>query len=828
MKKIVFLTFISLTFFTLFPQTIQYDTISRLQVGMGIYHTKIVEYTRPWSINVLEVDLNVPYNTIETVASNDRITGFEKTSSMARRRSFPGHTVVGAVNGDFYGGSGTPISLQARDGNVLVPPIDKSIIGFNTLKKPFLSRVSLSGSVSSHIGVRNINTINGVRSTDFLVIYNKYYGTNTATNSFGSELRLKPLSSTVINDTIIYIVTQKIQNAGSMPLNDSTIVLSGHGASAAFVNLLSVGDTLKVVTRLNNFNTSNMVMPGILEAIGGFPRIINNGVNYVDQGYQEENGPSHTYELHPRTAAGFNSDSTKIYFVTVDGRQTISAGMTLKQLADFMILIGVHHAVNLDGGGSTTMVVRDSVVNSPSDGGGERTVANALLIVNSSPQGTLNNIKTSPSNIRLYRGESIQMRVFGFDEYFNPVQINQSQVVYTVNPALGSVDINGIFTASQTPGTGFLYAQYQSFRDSVPVFIKGIHRVEMSPVEAVTDKSRPIQFTVKSFDIDGVIRPVALTEMTWTVTDVNIASVNSSGVVNGKNEGVTSVIVEYQGVKDTSVVTIEIGEGTSLIQSFDSLQGFVLGGENINLAQSNISLSSSIKTEGANSQKLYYNFTYNSSVTAWAIIKTDLRIFGVPDTILMDVRSNGQQHHVTYIVNDENDEPFRITMPYFVTDSAFFKETSTAVSRIAQVNPGSSLYFPLRLKEIQVRLGSSRINGQLYTGEIYFDNLRLVYPNTVVSVLDPGLMPDSDYLSRNYPNPFNPSTKIKFAIKEESDIRLSIFNSIGEEVEVLIRGTVSPGYYEAEWRANDFPSGVYFYRLQTPKQDLTGKMMLLK
>ena len=90
---------------------------------------------------------------------------------------------------------------------------------------------------------------------------------------------------------------------------------------------------------------------------------------------------------HPRTAAGISRDASRLFLVTVDGRQApYSDGMTLEELATLMRALGSHEAVNLDGGGSTAMVVADSdtsyrVVNRPSDRGGERAVGNAAAFV---------------------------------------------------------------------------------------------------------------------------------------------------------------------------------------------------------------------------------------------------------------------------------------------------------------------------------------------------------------------------------------------------------------------------------------------------------------
>jgi N-acetylneuraminic acid mutarotase len=94
---------------------------------------------------------------------------------------------------------------------------------------------------------------------------------------------------------------------------------------------------------------------------------------------------------------------------------------------------------------------------------------------------------------------------------------------------------------------------------------------------------------------------------------------------------------------------------------------------------------------------------------------------------------------------------------------------------------------------------------------------------------------DSYLLEQNYPNPFNPTTKIGFGIRENSNVRLSVFNSIGEEVAVLVNGEMESGFHEVEFNAANLPSGIYFYQLKfTPGGGQAGsftqtkKLILMK
>jgi len=83
-------------------------------------------------------------------------------------------------------------------------------------------------------------------------------------------------------------------------------------------------------------------------------------------------------------------------------------------------------------------------------------------------------------------------------------------------------------------------------------------------------------------------------------------------------------------------------------------------------------------------------------------------------------------------------------------------------------------------------------------------------------------------LDQNYPNPFNPSTNINFSIPESGNVRLAVYNLVGEEVAVLVDGFRTAGSYEATFDASNLPSGMYIYKLQSANSVQTKKMMLLK
>jgi hypothetical protein len=90
------------------------------------------------------------------------------------------------------------------------------------------------------------------------------------------------------------------------------------------------------------------------------------------------------------------------------------------------------------------------------------------------------------------------------------------------------------------------------------------------------------------------------------------------------------------------------------------------------------------------------------------------------------------------------------------------------------------------------------------------------------------LLPSATIIKQNFPNPFNPTTTIKYEITQNSFVRLCVYDLLGKEVAALVSEEKKPGNYEAVWDASDFPSGIYYYRLNAGKNLLSGRMCLIK
>jgi hypothetical protein len=89
-------------------------------------------------------------------------------------------------------------------------------------------------------------------------------------------------------------------------------------------------------------------------------------------------------------------------------------------------------------------------------------------------------------------------------------------------------------------------------------------------------------------------------------------------------------------------------------------------------------------------------------------------------------------------------------------------------------------------------------------------------------------LPKDFYLSNNYPNPFNPTTRINYSLSKSVNVSLKVYDVLGREVRTLVQGAQNPGSYTVIFDASDLSSGVYFYRLEAGNYSETKQMLLMK
>ncbi|MBI2842175.1 MAG: phosphodiester glycosidase family protein [Armatimonadetes bacterium] len=331
----------------------------------------------PLIVNVLRIDPKRPGVKIAAALAGDKVItdgpakGRETVSSMVARKG-----ALAGVNADYFPYTGDPLGLAIIDAELVSEPMDRAAIGITADGSLLCDRVSFSGRCTAVSGAQfSISGLNRTRQKDELVLYTPAFGAAVA-NKEGVEVALLmdgPVRPNV--DITATVVTDPASCAG-LPVPDGHAILSASGSASDWV-LQNFHKDEKITLRFDVRSASGRSWDSVVNAVGGGPWLVRGGSVMVDT---EEQGFKPTFSLfcHPRTAAGITA-SGELLLVAVDGRQCVSRGMTLPEMAELLKKLGAVEAINLDGGGSTSLSVMGLVINSPS-GGKERPVANALLV----------------------------------------------------------------------------------------------------------------------------------------------------------------------------------------------------------------------------------------------------------------------------------------------------------------------------------------------------------------------------------------------------------------------------------------------------------------
>ncbi|MCX6150897.1 MAG: phosphodiester glycosidase family protein [Ignavibacteriales bacterium] len=795
----------------------QLDTLSSYYVGPGVIYTKIQEPTKPWLIYIMEVDLKNPYIKMETAKAKDLKLGVEIPSSMAKRQDSSGHRVVGIVNADFFLSNGEPDNMQVVRGELIRDwrGGQYGVVGFDTSNNYMLALPYFHSKVIKDTSEITINDVNEVRGSNQLIMYNSYYGSSTGTQSSGTEAVLSPIGEWYVNDTIYCIVKSIAQTSGNTPINKKQLVLSANGTSADLLkNSVKAGDTIGVYIEVSSGPKK------IRELVGGRPIFFKDS-----ELIQSITNISVVMNREPRTMIGFSKDSSKCFIFVVDGRQTTSVGVDIFEMGNLMDQLNIYNAMNFDGGGSADMVIRGNVVNSPS-GGAERPVSNGLMVISTAPNDALNSLVILPKTTKIFRGKGYKFSVIGNDQFYNQVALNSSNIQFSCDSKIGSITSDGLFTSAKHADTGYVYVRYNNLVDSASVIIKEIEHFSISPKTATADATTKLPFKVSAFDSENILQTVSLTEFNWISRNPSVGIVDSAGNFWGKSEGSTYVVSTYNNYSDSALIKVAIGTGAFVLDSIESLAGWSYLQENLDSLS--ITLATDEKSLGNASFKIGYKFTYNAQNQNMVYLYKNIPIYGVPDSIFLDVKSDGQKHRLYYQFSDNNSELYQGSGKKYLDNSQLFDKIPAPFTGMKALQSGSSFNFPVILKRIELQLSGSKVAGQSSSGTIYIDNLWIKYPDAISSIDEELALPNDFSLDQNYPNPFNPNTKIGFSLPKDGIATLKIYDILGRELAELINKELPAGHHIFTFNAHGVPSGIYFYKLQSSGYAQVKKMLLLK
>ena len=407
----------------------------------GVYEIAVEDSAGPFSIRIIEWDRRlapelklIPAKGI--LGHHERLAVHEATSVMARRYTSPEVETIAAINADFFNRRGEPTNRMMSQGHWILSHPERparSVVSISPDGSLWTGQVSLATRLCS-----------GESSDCRALVWNRAPSKGQASllNAwFSDTLRANPqlrVYRIAAADTIYRAdsrteVSKKTtktsqrskrkkasSRATSSTLPSTSITRSdlGYGTTASAEVPLNPGAlhqtvqlklealpfTEPILTTIpanqhylvihDSLGTSPVDLPRSIHStwigspfwpvhvIGGGPQLLHRGHAVVDSmAVVEEVLPSFLITRHPRTAIGWNADQSKVWMVVVDGRQAHSVGMGLYELTNLFVRLGAYEAVNLDGGGSSTLVLDQTILNRPSDPTGERKVGNALMFI---------------------------------------------------------------------------------------------------------------------------------------------------------------------------------------------------------------------------------------------------------------------------------------------------------------------------------------------------------------------------------------------------------------------------------------------------------------
>lgn len=368
------------------------DSTHTVELASGVTYTRMHIPSGPWDVYMVTVAPGAHGVEFHTVKGLDHVVGRERPSSVARRTAAAERRpVLAAVNADFFNfkppgvsegpqvSAGRVVKSEDTHRAALTDTVLRGQpgVGVDAGGKVFFADVHVDGWFRARRGepvpMRGVNTSVARGSA---ALYNSFLGARTPDDSGVVEVIVRTVrGAALVGDTAVGVVVGVDSAVAGVDIPAGDVVIAERERPAADADVsasLQPGDSVWWSLRIRNAPAR------VKELVGGFPMLLRDGVAVVDR--TADMIPGFSQKRHPRTVVARRADGT-VMLVAVDGRREGSVGMTLEELTDFMKALGASDALNLDGGGSTTMVVDGRVVNHPSDKEGERAVANVLLLL---------------------------------------------------------------------------------------------------------------------------------------------------------------------------------------------------------------------------------------------------------------------------------------------------------------------------------------------------------------------------------------------------------------------------------------------------------------
>ncbi len=600
--------------FSLFAGTFLTGFTTQAGIGNVYYETKTEIFDNTYyyeqfaghSTNGIERAYYIEADTkdaeLEPYVFEGDVTGMYSMNTMIATLENQGYHVIAGVNGDLYDtASGTPKGLSIHDGIISTSGYaPEYVMSFTEEGEASLEKVNLSYTLKGTINVPTYVTTTsaavqtttsavteGSITTDATVetqqalvyvptdytapigffnvphggakalhLFNRQYATSTKTAETSVEVVLNVNTAAEtklkVGGTITATVAQVINGNFNTPIGENQLVLSAAWDSpyAVPISQLSPGSTVELSVTDNGGNLSDSD-----EAVGVYYVLYQNG-QYVTNGTN----------LNPRTIMGIKADGTLVVY-SLDGRQSgYSSGLGLTDTAKHLVALGCTTVVNMDGGGSTVMAVREGGAdktavqkNSPSDGYQRKTTNGFFLVYKGSGSSTPAHLHTYASQPLAMPGAQIQLSTYASNENYEPTSLKKS-VSYDISSddeTGSSVNSSGVLLAGNKIGTVCVEAESGGINTSIAVDIQNNITFTTNTQNLVIDPGKTSDINVTAyFGYSPIASMDSLYQ--WSCDGV-IGTIDANGLFQATSESGVSgnIYVSYNGV--TKTIPVQVG-----------------------------------------------------------------------------------------------------------------------------------------------------------------------------------------------------------------------------------------------------------------------------
>ena len=575
--------------------------------------------------HVMVADLNEPTLSLDVVDAGT-VSGTGATVSELARTS----GAVAAINGDFFdmNRSGAPVSTNVS-----------STQGVRTASTPGRDALTIARGLAAIQRLSSGSTVTVKGAKQPIEAVNSptvpANGLGLFTPAWGSHDlgRLVPSGSAftlvlVKDGKVTQVSARRADLTAAAPLPTGTSALLALGTARARLSGLAVGATADIEVRTS---------PEVDLAVSGAQRLVTNGVATAEENITAA-----------RTAVGISKDGSKLYVASIDGRLGDAHGMTITELTALMLELGAWNAVNLDGGGSTTLVGRlpgsagVEVINRPSDGN-ERLVANALVFKTSAP-ATLNSVQVKPS-IRgggvLMPGLTRTLEATGLSTALGPVRTSGEFSASGSRVAVQKFDGQHAIATGVQAGPATVTYSAGGYSASTELDVLGpVERLQPSkPLISLLNADQQGTVELAALDADGRRAPVETRDVTVDVSGpVRVEASDLDTFAITPTAGAGSAVVTFTVAGRKTTVPVTIGTTPVELGNFADLDLWKTG-----VARATGTISSASGPDGEPALRAQYDFTTSTATRGFYVMpKSPIPVPGQPQKLTMWVNGDGK------------------------------------------------------------------------------------------------------------------------------------------------------------------------------------------